>query len=387
MEDITRAKGLLDEITKCKNMEPNKLQMLLPYLDEWMDTVHNIKELDLPLREGMETSLEENSRHVIIKDEEFKDKLNEIGDESLIIYIKKAQVYKVYNPDENGDTETMYSNFVDDDNTKYRPKQNRNNGSVYEVVRDTHPQRLLITIAEDINSDKIEYIKKQIVEFINKHTEFSETNMSNLKVYGNDNHTEFLVSDIQFKNIAERDEFMESFIKYMKEFKRDAIADKIQVRPPLGTVKGTRLYKVGSQKTSKDSSIIINSLDHLVTYTSPTGQTHVTINGPVTIVNGGKNKINISNAAVQQTTVKKTISTFCRHIYDTNPDWYKEGDYANFTDIEDAYRQYFEDDESKTFAISKMLNGVLFTKSQRKMENGEQKVLKKLVKKEALKKV
>jgi septum formation topological specificity factor MinE len=387
MTDINRAKELLNEITDCKNMEPEKLKLLLPYLDEWINTVQNIKELDLTLQEGIRTALGENSRHVIIKDTEFQDKLNGIGEDSLIIYVKKAQVYKVYNPGIDGSKDNMYSDFVDDDNTKYRTKRNGSNGNVYEVVRDANPQRLLITIAEDISDDKIEHIKRHILEFINKYTKFMETNMNNLKVYGNDNNTEFLVSNIHFRNITERDEFMEEFIKYMRVSKKDAIADKIQVRPPLGTVKGTRLYKVGSQKTSKDSAIIVDSLDHLITYISPSGQTHVTINGPVTIVNGNKNKINISNVLPQQILARKTIQTFCRYIYDTNPVWYEEGNYVDFADIESAYREYFEDNESETFSISKALNGKLFTQSSRKTEDGKRKTMKKLVKKEALKNV
>lgn len=381
MDSVNRAKELLDEITDYNSMDPDKLQLLLPYLDEWIDTMQNIKELDLPLQEGLKTSLGSSSKHVIMTNAEFQNELNKIGDDSLIIYIKKAQVYKVYNPDTDGNTDNMYNDFVDDDNTKYRPKRTGNNGNVYEVVRDAHPQRLLITIAEDVNANKIEHIKKLILEFINKHTEFSETNMSNLKVYGNDNNTEFLVSNIHFSNIAERDEFMEEFIKYMRESKKDSIADKIQVRPPLGSVKGTRLYKVASQREPKDSSVVINSLEHLITYIKSKGGANVVINGPVTIVNGNNNNVKVTNNIV----VKKTIKTFCRHIYDTNPEWYKENEYVDFGHIENAYREYFADNITETFAISKMLNGVLFTGSTRKMDAGKRKTMKKLVKRNALK--
>lgn len=382
MESITKAKELLNEITDNTNNDSGKLQLLLPHLDEWINTMQNIKELDLSIQEDLKISLGKESKHVIMTNEEFQNELNKIGEDSLIIYIKKAQVYKVYNPDSDGYKNDMYNDFVDDDNTKYRPKRNSNNGNVYEVVRDAHPQRLLITIVEDINANKIEHIKKLILEFINKHTKFSETNMGNLKVYGNDNNTEFLVSNIHFGNITERDEFMKEFIKYMRESKKDSIADKIQVRPPLGTVKGTRLYKVASQKEPKDNSVVINSLEHLVTYIKSKGGANVVINGPVTIVNGNNNNVQVKNHIIQ-----KTIITFCEHIYDTNPTWFKENEYIDFSDIENAYRSYFKDQESKTFAISKLLNGVLFTKSQRKMEDGKQKTMKKLVKKEMLKNI
>lgn len=381
MESINKAKELLNEITDNTNSDPGKLELLLPYLDKWIDTMQNIKELDLSLQEGLKTSLGKESKHVIMTNDEFQNELNKIGEDSLIIYIKKAQVYKVYNPDSNGNTDSMYNDFVDDDNTKYRTKRTGNNGNVYEVVRDTHPQRLLITIVEDVNAEKIEHIKKLILEFVKKHTKFSETNMGNLKVYGNDKNTEFLVSNIHFGNIVERDEFMEDFIKYMRESKGDSIADKIQVRPPLGSIKGTRLYKVASQKEQKDSSIVINSLEHLITYIKSKGAANVVINGPVTIVNGNNNNVTVK----ANTTVKKTIKTFCRHLYDTNPEWYKENEYVDFALIEDAYREYFADNTTETYAISKMLNGILFNGSTRKMDAGKRKTMKKLVKKEKLK--
>ena len=59
----------------------------------------------------------------------FQSKLGTIRDDSLIIYVKKAQLYKVYKSD-NIDA------FQNDDNTHYRKSIY---GPVYEVVRDTHP--------------------------------------------------------------------------------------------------------------------------------------------------------------------------------------------------------------------------------------------------------
>lgn len=385
-DDIQRAHNNLDKIVSCKELEPEKLKMLLPDLDLWVARVNKLLELDLALQEGMKTSIIENTRHQIISDGDFKDKITEIGDDSLIIYVKKAQLYKVYNPDENGDTSSILQSFVNDDNTKYRPGPYRNNGNVYEVVRDTHPQRLLIRISEDIDNNKIATIKKHVIEFTKKYTEFSNTTIEHLKVYGNDNGTEILVSNIHFNNINERDEFIESFIKYMREDKHDTIADKIEVRPPLGNIRGTRMYKIGSQKIAKDSMVIIDSLDHLVTQISPSGEAHLTFTGPVTIVNGGNNNLHIGdNITKIKTKNIRTIKSFCNYIYETKPSWFKEGKYIDMDIIENAYKEYFNEPKANSSSISKKLNGILFTDSERTGKHGKTKTLKKLVTRAELK--
>lgn len=400
-DTTNRIRDMICEIYSGISLEPGKLKNLEPYIEDLANRVIKQKDLDIVLRNGLIDTIGENGNNQIISDDEFSNMLSQIKDDALIIYIKKAQTYKVYNPAEDGDTNEMLSNFVDDDNTKFRPGHNRNNGPVYEVVRDTHPQRLLITIREDINTEKIKYIKHQIVEFTKKYKQFAETSIENLKVYGNDNFTEFLVGNIRFKNIHERDTFVESFIKYMRECKKDRIADKIELRPPLGDIEGTRLYRLSSQKTPKESTVILNSLDHLVTSVTSSGQTHLTFNGPVTIngdVHINSNLVNngmignaigaaigttVNNTSLKNKIIKKNISSFCQYLYDNKPDWYKEGKFVELDYIENAYKEYFGKDASSSI-ISKQLKNIVYTDSIRKTKDGKSKTYKKLVKRDAL---
>jgi hypothetical protein len=399
----TRIRDMICRINSVIDLEPEKLDNLEPYIEDLVNKIDKQRDLDLQLRNGLIETINEYNNNQIVSDDEFSNMLSQIRDDALIIYIKKAQTYKVYNPSDDGYNVDMLNNFVDDDNTKFRPGYNKNNGPVYEVVRDTHPQRLLITIKEDINAEKIQYIKQQIVEFTKKYKQFAETSIDNLKVYGNDNYTEFLVSNIQFKNIHERDIFVERFINYMRVYKRDRIADKIELRPPLGDIEGTRLYRLSSQKTPKDPTVVVNSLDHLVTSLSISGQPHLTFTGPVTIngdvhissslVNNGTIGTAISTAIgtsinsniKNKTKIKKTISTFCRHIYDTKPDWFKEGNFVELDHIENAYKEYFGNEDVLSSVIAKQLKGVLYTESSRKTKDGKTKTYKKLVKRDALK--
>jgi hypothetical protein len=69
--------------------------------------------------------------------------MNDIDDDSLIIYVTKAQLYKIYKPENLDD-------FQNDNNTHFR---RRELGPVYEVVRDANPQKLTIVIKNGLLED------------------------------------------------------------------------------------------------------------------------------------------------------------------------------------------------------------------------------------------
>jgi len=62
---------------------------------------------------------------------------------------------------------------------------------------------------------------------------------------------------------------------------------------------------------------------------------------------------------------KKSLKMFYKHICDTQPSWYLEGKSVPVKIIENAYRNYFEDNTTSWTGISRQLNGKLFTKTDR----------------------
>jgi hypothetical protein len=312
----------------------------------------NIKDLDTDLQLYFKQS---KGIHEIIDDSEFQNRINDIGEDSLIIYIKKAQVYKIYNPEK-------LSDFENDDGTHYRKSQQY--GPVYEVVRDTKSQKLIIIITAEMCEQQLTDVKRHISEFTEKNPEFSKVRPSDLKVYSNDANTEFLVSNIHLKNMSERDNFVEKFGVYMRT-KDSNIANKIQIRPPLA-VGGCRLYTLPSGKTEKlmDDVIPINTnvLNNLVS-TRPI-VINQTINNYVNINSNNVTHIT-KNKIIKKVPVKKTLKTFYKYINDTRPEWYVENSLVNIDIIEDGYRKYFNDYETKITVISRQLNGNLFTEGKR----------------------
>jgi hypothetical protein len=81
------------------------------------------------------------------------------------------------------------------------------------------------------------------------------------------------------------------------------------------------------------------------------------------------------NGSEEELDGHKTLKTFYKHIYDTKPSWYLENKFVNFSQIVEAYREYFEDYDTKSMVISRQLNNVLYKKGKRT----KQIVTKKLI--------
>jgi len=307
-------------------MSPTKQKVYLEHLLNWVDIKSKLEDLDETLKEYLETTKGDND---VILDVDFPDKLREIPSDSLIIYVKKAQIFKVYNA-------LGMEDFNLDEFTHYRKPEH---GPVYEVVRDSHPQKLMIVITDDVKDERLRNIKQHIVDFTDCNPEFSKINISDLKVFSNDNNTEFVVSSVKLQNISERDLFIESFTSYMRNINSD-IANKIQLRPPYN-MKGARLYKIPSLKTPLEITNGGTMLDQLITTTHAPVVINLTINNNNNV--GNVNNVNYGNVTISEskTPPKKTLKTYCKYIYDTKPSWYIEGAFVNLSTLVESYREYF----------------------------------------------
>jgi len=71
----------------------------------------------------------------------------------------------------------------------------------------------------------------------------------------------------------------------------------------------------------------------------------------------------------------KSLKTFYKHIYTTKPIWFTENERIKFQTIENAYREYFDDNITTSSIISRTLNGKLF----KPINNAQRNPHKKLV--------
>lgn len=353
---LQKMESMLNEISVYDGMDNEKIELYIKKLSEVKKYKSNLLELDLNLKEYLYQSRNGNE---IISDTDIQSKLNEIRDDSLIIYVKKAQLYKIYDP-------AKIDDFQNDEGTHYRRSEY---GPAYEVVRDSHPQKLMIVITDEVEENRLPEIKAHILEYIKKTPAFSKTTTTDLKVYSNDNNTEFVVSSLMFKNMDEKEKFIESFIKFIRQKGAEDIAGKIQIRyPPCDELTGARLYKIPSLKMALSSNTPTNLLDQMIT-TLPKSNGPIIINNNTFIINNNSNNTvnnSVTNTiAVSDTESHRTLKSFYKHLYNTKPSWYKEDKFIDMSVIEEAYRTYFDDHVTSKSVISRQLNGNLFTASTR----------------------
>jgi len=346
-----------------RKYSPEQKTLIDDSVRECLKSVKKIIEVDLSLQEWVYNS---NSEHQVIPYKDFQNQLDTIRDDSLIIYIKKAQLFKIYDSDKLTD-------FENDHGTHYRKPEH---GPAYEVVRDTHPQKLMIVVSDDLKDDKLQNIKTRIVEFVGKMPEFSEITARDLRVYSNDNNTEFVVSSVRLKDVIEKEKFIERFFKFMRQKGDNDIADKIQLKsPPSDEIDGVRFYKLPSVKIPIDN-INTSIVDELISTSVPSGGP-VIINNTFIINNGVIGTINKNKSVVQveKSVGKKTLKTFCKYIYDTKPSWYKEDTFVDIDVIENAYRLYFTNSTISKAVLAKNLKNVLYDKSMRSSGTTKKRLL------------
>jgi hypothetical protein len=359
----TEIKELTDAIVNVDGMDNYKMKIYSEKLKELVKFKNNLTELNVDLNEYFYETKQNNE---VIPDMDFPNRINEIDSNSLIIHIKKAQLYKVYNVKNLDD-------FQNDSNTHFRKAEY---GPVHEVVRDEYPQKLIIMVNDDIKDSHLTEIKNNIIDFIKKNDAFAKTTLADVKAFGTNGNTEFILSSVKMANIYEKDKIVDKFIKFLKRLGKNDLADKIQFRTNESVVDGVHFYKLPIAKVSLDNTPY-NPIDQLLT--TPATNAPIIYNTYI-INNNVDNSVtnnlvnNIGTINITSKSSKKTLSTFKQFIKDTKPDWYIENTYIDLSILEKAYRDYFNDNEINTSIISRQLNGVLFTKSRR-VNNVNKKLL------------
>jgi hypothetical protein len=313
-------------------------------LNEVRELMKELQSLDLALQDGIkDITIDEDD---IIDSSEFPIKVNDIDDGSLIIYIKNAQLYRMYKPNDLGE-------FRNHSNTVYK-----HNGPIYEVARDKYKQKLMIVLIDEEDT-RLETMQTFIVNFLKQYPRLAKIKDSDITIFQNGHNIEFLVNDIQLKNLEEKQEFIDDFISFMHLNGETAIAEKIQLRPPPSKVKGVKFYELPLTKHQL-SGTTTDILDQLITTpaNNSTQVLNIVVNNIVNIDN------RVTTTHITNNTSVKTIKAFCKYLYDEKPEWYKENTYVGMHVIDTAYREYFDDTATRA-SISRVLKGKIFNASTR----------------------
>jgi len=340
-------------------MEPEKTKKIDKKLFELIEYVKSISALDLELNEHLST-YKGNSE--VIPSSEFQEKMDNIKDDALTIYVSKAQLYKVY-PHEK------LEDFQNDDNTVYKKPEY---GPVHEVVMDMRPQKFTVVVANDLDATKITFLKECIVTFIKKNPAYQNFTTNGISVFKYDDKTEFIVVSVVLKNSAEKELMIENFIKFLKKMGEKELHSKIEIKhPACEELEGARFYKLPSGKQSLNPNTL-NLLDQLISISKPIATQNIIINNPTIIIQNNSN--NTTSTVNIGTNSDKSFKAFYKFLYETKPSWYKENTLVEFSVIAAAYAKYSGlNKDGKT--LSRQLNGYLFTADSGNKRSSKKKLV------------
>lgn len=322
-------------------------------------------------------------RLTLVDVEDMEGKMKEIDKGSLVLYSKKANSYVIYDPNKVG-------NFIQDYNTVFK------NETIFEVVMDNNPQRLVFVIKYNMTDKHIDQLKRSILRYIKSNSTYDAT-LSDVKVFRdmdvNRTKVEIIVNTVIFNSVYEKMKFVSGFKQFLASDAREEVmdalivADKIDFYGPKAKGIDAQLYKTPSLKSQVARSpgddkpekifdlmmtpVIINNI-------VVSGDVNTTVNhisGDYIAGNATVNKTTVNKQTVVVKNKKKTLKDFYKYIYDTKPEWYIESGKVEWSTIEDEYRTYFNDQNTPRQTISQKLNGSLFTAGGRSTSGTTQKRL------------
>lgn len=355
--------------------EPRKLQ---EHLDDLRETYKRGKKLykkDLDLAEYL-TELGSTNNGKTLSAETFQSDMNSLESEAIIVYSQNADVYRVYGPGE-------MDNFIRNLSTHY--SKTDKNGPMYEVIRDNFPQKLIIVV-KDLETSQVPIFKDIVISFLKKHGMALNFDKDNYMIYndGNaeDRRTHFIFRNICLKNDDERRNIIKRLSVFMEEKKYKYLAEKIQNDPPPYLIYGAKMYSLPSNMNPVGISkqTLEETLKFMLNVANQSDAKLVNFNVNYVVQNitnnNNSNNINSGNTNTGPTTItnnttiidnsgeSKTIKKFFKHIYESRPKWYKEGQLVSMSVIEKAYNDYFGGVTPKNI-ISRNLNQKMFLTSER----------------------
>ncbi len=257
--DLTNPDALNDKILSLSQnvppeilQDPKKILMVSDKINELNKYINKIQKLDLDLISLLKEDLSKRPNDTM-SGNDFINGMSNIEEDSLIIFLENAELYKIYRSDE------LSSDFTNHLNTVFKRKD-----KIYEAVRDSNPQKLIIVIADDVQN-RLLLIKSYIMEFITQRDKLNEIKNDDIVVYKNNTKTEFIAINVILQNVNEKDEFMEDFQRFMRSKGENDIANKIQVRQPASDVKGIRYYDLPRDKIPISADA--NTLNHYINKT------------------------------------------------------------------------------------------------------------------------
>lgn len=307
---------------------------------------------------------------------ELDNVMRTIENGSVVVYFKSAQMFKIYQKDDiekvlGGELRTLYKNL----------------GSTYEVVPTDKEQKIII-IGDGSLVNSLDKIKRYIIAFM-KEKGVNTMSEKDLICYKNEGYVEIIVNNYYVSNSVERKAIVNELLEYIRQKEQSELLANSMGKSYYSAIVGADMVKMPPGKESiggfiePSSGLITNLAQCQKIERVAGGNTYNTINISIGKVDTLQMATNISNAnntnnTSNNTVIIKTmteiheenIEEFIEYIKNSQPNWFKEGEWVEKRCIEEKYLELYDE-----YAFPKTFWSV--TKDRLYVDEGRPKIVKK----------
>lgn len=325
----------LSDAIKEKGIHESAVTLFQGFKEE-VDNYHSIDQQMVAL---LKDTFGENNLH---DKSAYETVAKSLGEGSVIIYFKSAQMFKIYKRDDvekllGGELRTIYKNFL----------------SAYEIIPNESRQKIVI-LGDITLTDKLDSIKSYISSFMAEKGIQIDSKDIVCFVNTEAEMVEIVINNYSVENSADRDEVVRELLKYISEKEKDnKMSRRLGIPANTSVFKGTEMMLVPTNKQMvgthfvEYSSILVSNTSDCQHIQKNGGNLilqignvkNLTINHGSTVNNNNNNLILSDENPDDLEYEDNKVDAFLLYIKNNKPSWYIP---ETFIDKNVIYNQYTE---------------------------------------------
>jgi hypothetical protein len=263
----------------------------------------------------------------IITGDQYSEMIQSINNNSIIVYFKSADVFRVY------DGSQISSELTNHLNSDFRK-----NKQMYEVIPNHLPQKIILLCDKGIVS-RMDSIKNYLIEYM-KSKGVADIKNSDINTFENDSGmVEIMINGFYVENFDVREKVVSGLMKYIDRKERNNVITSKMKSSEYNPFDDSQLISMPNCKKQLNGNcfdlvnMLIRNLDNCRNLSN--GNVYITINQT-------NNIDTYVNGDVVNITSKDDESVeFINYIKQNKPTWYKEGKYMNKELLLEKYEKQF----------------------------------------------
>lgn len=349
--------------------DPNSAIMLKKTIDMYKQNISIDRDLLNKLKEIAKAHKEQ-----LITGDQYTELINKVNNNSIIIYFKTADVFRVY------DGSQISSDLTNHLNADFKKTK-----GMYEVIPNNLPQKIVIMCENEIISH-MNTIKNYVVDYM-KSRGVKDIKNSDIKTFENDSGMgEIIINGFYVSNYGEREKIVSELIHFINIQEQNSMMTN-KMKCAEFTPFDSKSFLVAMPNCKKQ--INGEHFDFVETLIGNLEKCRNMANGNVYNINiiqtNNVENINLADTINTTNIVVETddAQNFIDNIIETKPSWFTPGKYFNKEALQQKYTEQYGDVTKQKF--HKLFHKRLFKDDQRVTKNGVRILMVKLCRYEEIK--